>query len=222
VGALCDEDSDCDGGTCATNPLHCTGDPLFAQFACTSNADCGGGTCGDACPGGRCVPLCLPTLDPVQGECAAGPEIAHCTGGFYVGKGCPIVAANAGCSATCSVTPGPCVMDSDCPSGESCAGACPHAGECEAGDNGIIGDSDDNVGAGACEFFPRSCFLDPIGGEGGTTDNGQGDPDNANTAVTWCFGATTHVATNITSGFPGPGRVLAKGTNVTNGFTSIP
>jgi hypothetical protein len=206
------------------NPKHCTGDPAFAQFQCTTNADCGLGTCGDACPGGRCLPLCLPDVgDPRQGLCPAGPPIAHCTGGFYIGKQCTIVAANAGCSATCSVSLTPCVSDSDCPSGENCAGSCPHAAGCEAGDgDNTIGDSNDNVGAGACEFFDRSCFLDPIVADGGSTLDGEGDPDNDATGVIWCFGATTNVAVNTTSGFGGPGRVLSKGINVTNGFTSIP
>jgi hypothetical protein len=217
VGKACDQDSDCPGSSCSVNPKHCSGDPAFAQFTCTTNGDCGVGTCGDACPGGRCVPLCVPTIDPLQGSCAAGPELIHCTGGPHIAEGCSEVAALAGCSATCAVSGDPCVTQTDCDPGEACSGPCPHATDCEAGANGIIGDSDDLVGAASCEIFDRSCFLDPIVAVGGS-----GDPNTDESGVFWCFGPTVNVAVNGTSGFPGPGRVLSVGTNVTNGFTSIP
>ncbi|HET9063921.1 MAG TPA: hypothetical protein VFO62_11600, partial [Candidatus Binatia bacterium] len=72
-GQACDETSDCPGGDCSRNPLHCNGDPDFARVACTTNADCGSGECVDACPSGRCVPLCIPRMeDPEEGLCAAG------------------------------------------------------------------------------------------------------------------------------------------------------
>ena len=58
--------------------------------------------------------------------------------------------------------------------------------------------------------------------EGGSTLNGKGDPTNDLTAVAYCYAATNNAGINGTSGFGGPGRVLYKGLNISNGFTSIP
>lgn len=88
----CDSDADCPGGgTCDVNPLQCSGgDPADEGTSCTTNGDCATGTCGDACPGGRCVPLCLPATDPTfSARCAAAPYIECTTNGDCpVGDSC--------------------------------------------------------------------------------------------------------------------------------------
>ena len=94
--------------------------------------------------------------------------------------------------------------------------------DCESGADGILGNSDDKVGAGACILDDRSCYLEPLPAEGGTTLNGLGDPENDYTVGIWCYERTTNGGVNATSGFGGPGRVRQKGTNVSSGFTSIP
>jgi hypothetical protein len=224
VGKICDEDTDCPGSTCSANPLHCTGDPNFELFACDTNADCGVGTCGDACPGGRCTLLCVPDPgDSEEGICAAGPPVAHCAGEKFSYVTCLTSAATQGtCSATCSVAATPCDSIEDCPSGETCEGPCSSHEDCEAGGDGQLGTLDDKVGAGACVLDTRSCYLEPLTGEGGSTVNGLGDPLNDNTVGIWCYEGTTNPGVNATSGFGGPGRVRQKGINVTNGFTAIP
>ena len=73
------------------NPLQCSGgDPADEGTSCTTNGDCATGTCGDACPGGRCVPLCLPATDPTfSARCAAAPYIECTTNGDCpVGDSC--------------------------------------------------------------------------------------------------------------------------------------
>ena len=101
-------------------------------------------------------------------------------------------------------------------------GPCQLAEDCEAGGDGILGTSDDKVGAGPCAAFDHGCYLDPLEGEGGTTLNGLGDPEYENAVGMFCYTATTNAGVNAISGFPGPGRVRWRGTNVTNGFTAIP
>jgi hypothetical protein len=222
AGKLCDEDSDCPGGTCSDNPTHCTGDPLFERFPCTTNGDCGLGTCGDACAGGRCVPLCVPELgDPEDGICSAGPAIYTCNSAQYQFITCTQASAEAGCAATCSIAATPCDEVSDCPSGESCVGSCEHSRDCEAGVDGVVGNSDDIVGAGPCIAKDRGCNLDPIVIEGGDTLNGNGDNTNYLRSSIWCFSATTNPAINSTSGFPGPGTIRERGVGVIN-VDSIP
>jgi hypothetical protein len=219
----CDEDSDCTPGTCSGNPLHCTGDPAFARFVCTTNADCGLGTCGDACPSGRCVPLCIPELsDPEDGICAAGPTAHHCDGVNDTFRTCSAQQANGNCTATCSVSATACTDYDDCPTGETCTGPCTLAQNCAAGANGVFGDFDDVPGAGVCIADNRACHLDPISGEGGDTNNGQGDPINAKSVSIYCIGATNSSAINTSAGLGGAGRLRQKGTNVTSGFTSLP
>jgi hypothetical protein len=96
------------------------------------------------------------------------------------------------------------------------------ATDCEAGENGILGDGDDLVGAGHCELLDRSCYLEPLDAVGGSTVNGQADPENDYTVGLFCYTATTNGGVNGTSGFPGPGRVRQHGVNITNGFSAIP
>ena len=223
-GKLCDEDIDCPGSTCSKNPTHCVGDPATAQFGCTTNADCGLGTCEDACPTGRCLPLCVPDPgDPTDGICAAGPPVPRCDGVKFTYRTCLQSSATSGaCAATCSISATSCTSQDDCPSGETCAGPCQSHEDCEAGPDGIMGTTDDVVGAGACVLDDRDCYLEPLVAEGGSTLNGMGDPENDFTAVIWCYGKTSNAGINGTAGFGGPGRVLQKGINVSNGFTAIP
>jgi hypothetical protein len=221
VGKLCDEDTDCPLSTCSDNPTHCTGDPSFERFGCTTNGDCGLGTCVDACPSGRCVPLCLPELgDPEDGVCAAGPAVYGCDSEKY-GFLCTKASAEGACAATCSVSATPCNEIADCPSGETCEGSCEKSRDCEAGPNGILGDTDDFPGAGPCIAKPRGCNQDPISVEGGDTLNGKGTSTNYLRSSIWCFGRTQNGGVNTTSGFGGPGVTRERGVNVLN-TTSIP
>lgn len=69
AGYPCDENSDCEGGSCNSVIRECVGgweDTVGA--ACANNGDCnGGGTCEEPCPGARCVPLCYS-----EGKCNGG------------------------------------------------------------------------------------------------------------------------------------------------------
>ncbi len=221
-GFACDEDADCPGSACSANPTHCvgTGDPALELNGCSTNGDCGAGTCQDACPSGRCVPLCSPLVgDPDDGICAAGPPVYHCNGAHNEFIVCFVDQANGTCDATCSVSGSPCVLQSDCPSGETCGGTCDQARLCEAGNDGIIGTVDDHPGAGICVSDERDCFLENItatGGGPGTT------PTNPFSVAAFCIGATGNGAINSTAGLGGPGRIREFATNVTNGFTSLP
>jgi hypothetical protein len=222
VGKLCDEDLDCPGSACDANPTHCKGDPAFDRFVCSTNADCGAGSCEDACPGGRCLPFCVPDVaDPEDGLCPAGPPTYHCSGTLFQFIACSGNAAISTCDATCSGSGTPCTSVTDCPEGQECEGPCPLQESCEAGNNGIMGDSDDQEGAGACVADARSCFLDPIPAEGGSTVNLKGDPTNWFTTGLYCFGDGGATVINEGAGFGGPGRSRRKGTTVMN-VTSIP
>ncbi len=223
VNKACDEDTDCSPGTCSGNPMHCTGDPSLDKFGCATNADCGLGTCVDACPSGRCLPLCVPDgADPEDGVSAGGPTAYHCDGPQDSFRTCFANNANGGCTATCSVAGTPCTSASQCPTGQTCDGPCSLAGLCEAGADEQLGTFDDQPGAGICIGDNRNCFLDPITGEGGDTLNGQGDPNNVKSVALYCLGATNAPAINSAAGIGGPGRLRQKGVNVTSGFTSLP
>ncbi len=247
VGAACDEEADCPGGACSENPVACSGDtgtcfatagpcsvdsdcPLQGErcsstngLTCSTNGDCGAGTCGDACPGGRCVPLCLPRPgEPGDGIC--GPDtrkdFIHCTG--LEGLTCPAAAANAAllgdCASTCSTSLSPCEAHTDCPTGETCTGPCAARASCEAGADGIMDTSDDFAGAGECARFPTNCLEDPWMKEGGTTINGDGDPTSMLSIGTWCFVATNSALVNNSAGFPGPGVIEKRA----NGYINVP
>ncbi len=80
AGAACDEDSDCPGGTCSDNPTTCDG-------------------ASDACPGGRCVPLCMTDPnDSEEGTCAAGAKYA-CNGEGHGFRKCTVY--NEGTQTSC-------------------------------------------------------------------------------------------------------------------------
>jgi hypothetical protein len=246
AGAACDEDSDCPGGACNANPLACAGDsstcfatggpcsndsdcPMLGERCnslngqtCTTNGDCGIGTCGDACPGGRCLPLCTPRPgDLDDGICAINSrtDYYHCTG--QTGITCVQADADAAllddCSAVCSGSLASCGSIEDCPLGETCDGPCPARKNCEAGGDGILGGIDDKPGAGDCGRFVTNCQPDPIMIEGGTTLNGLGDSTNVYHVGRWCFIGTNSAAVNAASGFPGPGTIERKG----NGYISV-
>lgn len=246
----CDEDADCVfPGTCTDNPTHC--DPVdtpaaLARVTCASNGDCGGGTCVDACPGGECVALCLQADDPQfppgfggdsaddpeEGLCAAGPPFYHCGGEGNTFIICERDAAEGACSAVCAASCGPggvpsggsagaCDEHSDCPSGETCCGDCELSRLCDAGINGIIGDADDQPGAGICFGDARNCFVNDAAAEGGDMLNGNGDPTNVRSAAAYCIPATSNAAINSTAGLGGPGRRREQGVNVPS-FTTLP
>ncbi|MFT4570311.1 MAG: hypothetical protein ACI8TX_000900 [Hyphomicrobiaceae bacterium] len=223
AGENCDEDSDCQSLACSANPQHCSGDPGFERLLCSTNGDCGAGTCGDACPTGRCVPLCLATVaDQEEGECAAGPVSFHCSGTLDRFRTCLPDFAIADCQATCEVSGDPCSSLLQCDPGEACTGPCEAATTCEAGLDGILGNTDDNPAAGVCVGEPRACFLDPITGEGGDIFNGGGTPGDSPTVTIYCVTATTSAAINGSTGLPGPGRLRQRGQTITNGFETLP
>ncbi|HET9063327.1 MAG TPA: hypothetical protein VFO62_08570, partial [Candidatus Binatia bacterium] len=222
-GQACDETSDCPGGDCSRNPLHCNGDPDFARVACTTNADCGSGECVDACPSGRCVPLCIPRMeDPEEGLCAAGPPLYHCSGALESFRTCGREQAEASCDAVCDTSLTPCASHEDCPLGERCVGPCESARECAAGDDGVMGSADDIPGGGVCVEDTRTCPLDPVEAEGGDTFNGRGSPDHPYSVATFCLGRTNNPGVNSIVGVGGPGRLRRAGTYVTNGFAALP
>jgi hypothetical protein len=137
-------------------------------------------------------------------------------------KPCSEQAEQGGCSATCSDSGVPCTSDAICPQDETCQGDCDLARECEAGSDGVLGTTDDLVGSGVCIRDTTACFLDPIVGEGGTTDNGLGDPTNMTTVGLFCSKpVANNPAVNNGAGFGGPTRVRIRGTNVPN-FDVIP
>ena len=217
AGTLCDEHSDCPGGLCDANPFHCVGDPTFEQLPCATNAECGSGVCTDACPSGRCLPLCIPSAsDPTDGICAAGPPTYHCEGPELSFLSCSQSAADAGCSATCSGSGAACDSIADCPAGQTCTGSCPRGVDCEAGQDAELGTSDDRPLLGPCVPEVRNCYLDTIEAEGGSTLNGKGDPTNFVTAYQWCFGRTTSQPVNLVAGFGGPGKIRLHGLSVMN------
>lgn len=87
AGFPCDEDSDCEGGSCTSLIKECVGGTaLTVGQACTNDGQCGGGTCVEPCPGAHCVPLCN-----LQGQCNGGSrdgescatvnDCSVCTGG---------------------------------------------------------------------------------------------------------------------------------------------
>ena len=95
------------------------------------------------------------------------------------------------------------------------------ARDCSAGPDAVVGTPDDLPGAGLCIEDIRSCFLDPITAEGGSTVNGQGDPTNLSTVGLFCQKRSVNDGANSGAGFGGPTRVRVRGINVPN-FTSIP
>ena len=216
-GRGCDEDSDCTGGgSCSNNPSHCVGDPAFRFDLCVNNGDCGGtSVCQDACPSGRCVPLCM----------ASGV----CDGGAEVGRDC---AVDFDCPGSfCDKAPG--IGDPEegfCASGS--------VNRCD-GTGGVLQDQswrvcnppdlgtgascgDDFPLAGICRLKKRSCFLNEGIAEGGDTLNGLGDPTNFYSVVAYCIPyLTTGANVNIVAGLAGPGRLRQPGTAVPN-FTSLP
>ena len=221
-GRACDADDDCPGATCSANPRHCTGDASTAGVPCSSDSDCGGGTCQDACPGGRCVPLCQAEAgDPEEGVCASGPPFYLCEGGKYYQVNCLSTAIGAGCEATCTSSGLSCNSQDDCAGAERCEGPCTSHQICEAGPDGILGNDDDREGAGACMAKPRSCHLPTITAQGGSTLNGLGDPTNFREVSIWCFPASVNPPMNSQSGFGGPARHRGEGFRVLN-VSSIP
>jgi hypothetical protein len=220
----CDEDADCPLSTCSVNPTHCTGGaPADELKTCATNGDCsGGGTCVNACPSGRCVPLCLQSddvdapvntkNDPEEGLCAAGPNAYHCSGLHDTFRSCTATIAAAGCSAVCATScsgggvpsggsMAPCSPSSPCGGGEICCGSCPNAQDCEAGDaDTLLGNGDDIPGAGSCISAAKNCVVNESAAEGGDIFNGNGDATNVSSVSTYCIGATGNSTVNNTAG----------------------
>ncbi len=230
AGSACDEDADCSGGgTCSGNPTHCTNPGSKFQHSCSVDSDCdtsagsGDGLCSDACPGGRCVPLCVP-----KGICSGGDRNGEpcgtddqCTGGGTCGPDDPFdgVCASGLARTHCS---GPGWDFISCTRGELGT-----TSSCEAGGDAILGTDDDNPGAGICIEDVRNCFLvDNLGrhgcAEGGDIFSGlPGAPTSFSTVAHWCITSTDADSANNTSGLGGPGRKREEGLIVPN-FTSLP
>ncbi len=223
-GEICDQDSDCGGGgTCSDNPEECTaGKPNLIGQTCLSNAACdttpgsGDGVCGDSCPGGRCLPLCYPE--------------GTCTGGTRDGDAC---ATDRDCGGgVCNVTDS---EDGLCAAGPlkfRCTGAgytslpcSPFDVDtqkgCEAGNDGILGNTDDIPGAGVCESRPQDCFVNNGAAEGGDTLNGGGSPSEVNLNAAFCTPKNGNSAIDGVSGFGGPSRIRREGAAFVN-VPSIP
>ena len=220
----CDEDADCPGSACSNNPTHCQGDPTTDGNLCSTSAECGTGSCVDACTGGRCVPLCIPDAgEPEEGICAAGPPSYHCSGDGNTFRACTATQAEGTCLATCSISAGACTSNADCPSGETCNGPCPLAQTCEAGNDGVLGTSDDTPGAGICVEDVRKCFEFPVSAEGGDLLNGEiSSVNEVKSASVFCLGSVSNDAINNVSGLGGPGRLRQRGVYASNGFTTLP
>lgn len=220
-GAACDEDADCDGGTCNGNPKECTaGHSGLIGQVCTANANCdttlgsGDGVCTDACPGGRCVPLCYPqgecdggsrdgqqcatdedctgggtclVTDDEDGLCAAGPDKFRCSGAGYTTLPCSPLDVNTGKG-------------------------------CEDGEDGVGGNEDDIPGAGVCQSRPIDCWYNNGIAEGGDTLNGEGSPSDVNVNATFCTPPNGNSAIDSVSGFGGPSRIRRQG----SAFINVP
>jgi hypothetical protein len=242
AGRGCDETSDCPGGDCTVNPTHCTaGDPGDEGKTCTTNGDCGGGgVCGDACPSGKCVPLCSGGLDgdAEEGFCSAGPPFYHCDGEEDTFRICSEGQEGEGCLATCHTSceagvgsggsGSACIPGSSpCGGGETCCGSCAESALCAGGVDGILGTSDDVPGAGICVTDERNCF-ESIGGVSAVAqgqdklDDPIYGPNNIVAVSAYCIGATSNSAINNTAALGGPGRLRQPARNETNGYASIP
>ncbi len=220
-GVFCDEDSDCTSSDCSGNPSICTaGDVSSLDELCANNGDCGGGgLCEDACPSGRCTPLCIPSGscsggvsdgafcvddtdctggscvagDPHEGLCVAGPALRRCNGEGQEWRVCSISSIGT-------------------------------QNDCENGVDNIPGNDDDWPGAGFCVHKPRPCFLVDGGlhglAEGGDTINGNGDPTNFLSVTAYCVPPVSNSSVNSVAGMGGPGRLRQGGVSVPN-FSSL-
>ncbi|MBI5504136.1 MAG: hypothetical protein HY899_05020 [Deltaproteobacteria bacterium] len=220
AGALCDEDADCEGGTCSSTPTECVaGSPAKLGQSCSGNAQCdssagsGDGVCENSCPGGRCVPLCYP-----EGTCSGGTHDGdacatdvHCGGGTCVVTNAEDGVCAAGplqyrCSGA-GFTTLPCyAADVDTQTG------------CEAGGDGALGTTDDIPGAGICKSRPADCYYNNGLMEGGDTGNGDGDPSNIKYVASFCTGPAPNAIINQVSGFGGPSKITRYG----SAFVNVP
>lgn len=261
----CDEDADCPGGSCSVNPTQCSGGPASDEGSqCANNGDCDApGVCGDACPGGRCVPLCLPSTDPLfsahcseapqtecttngdcgllggtceayteseEGFCAGGTDFFHCSGFTDSFRICFASSAGASCGAVCAASCSesgapsggsgtPCQGLAECPAGEICCGDCELANLCEAGNDGIMGNGDDNPGAGVCFGDVRNCFVTDATSTG--TASGVPDATAPSSNTIYCTPPTLSNSINAVAGLGGPGRLRQEGVNVPM-YTQLP
>lgn len=219
-GGSCATGAQCPGGTCVPPPCTIGGAPCVAGACipdnCSTNADCEAAVvCEDVCPGGLCTPLCT--------------ELGSCTGGSNPGANC--------------------ALDIDCLGGGTCDNQDPEEGACaqgvfshcdgpgwefiscnvlqigtqqgcEMGNNLVLGDANDNIGAGYCIADIKKCFVNDGEATGGTTANGY-SPTNTRSVAAYCIPASTNGAVNSTSGLPGPGRIRQDAVSITN-YTSLP
>jgi hypothetical protein len=218
AGNLCQQAGQCPSGSCVAPTCEVGGAPctegLCVPTTCTADPDCdNGATCDDACPAGRCTPLCVD-----RGHCVGGPK-----NGLF------------------------CAIDTDCPGGscdqlpsDENEGACANGSfdhcdgrgwefiscspvqvntqqGCEMGTDTILGNANDNIGAGYCRRDIKNCFVNNGYAEGGTTGNGKGDPTNTFSVATFCIPAAAgNSPVNPTAGLPGPGRIRQRALVVPN------
>jgi hypothetical protein len=223
AGQICTQPAACTGGGSCPTATPCeVGGPACSEgeclaMDCTTALDCdNGATCDNACPNGRCTPLCL--------------ERGVCDSGDRQGKFCAV-------DDQC-VGGGTCIPD-DAEEGSCANGSFNHCdgpgwefklclpgdvntqNSCAAGVNGILGDTDDNPGAGFCRADVSNCFINNGATEGGSTLNGKGDATNTYSVATFCIPASTSDAVNTTAGLPGPGRIRQPSVVVPN-YTELP
>ncbi len=219
-GLNCDEDADCEpGGACTGNPNHCINDLNFLSVLCDSDADCGNGTCTDACPDGRCTPLCV-----VDG--------ATCLGGDRAGGVC---ANNGDCDGGGECQGAPDMEEGACISGPGryhcdgieaflpcAAGDVGTEKGCELGPDGFPDTVDDLPGTGFCVEDVHPCHVNDGATEGGDMLNG-GIPDLLHyfSVGHYCIPSSSSPSINAATGFPGPGRNRQRGRFVVN-YDAIP
>ena len=92
---------------------------------------------------------------------------------------------------------------------------------CEMGTDNVLGNSNDNIGAGYCVADITQCFLNNGAAEGGSTVNGKADATDTLSVAAFCIPASTNSAVNTTAGLPGPGRIRQRAHVVPN-YTQLP
>ena len=201
-GDLCAQDKDCK--VCTGGNAQLLGHPCQRDEECNTGHLTHDGVC--AVEGGVTCDL----FDSEEGLCGAGPQKFQCTGAGYTTLPCTLdrgkCLANTCTEGSASKIGQACNYAIDC-----LVDGVPIQEGCEAGDDGILGNSDDHPGAGACEPRPQDCYFNNGLAEGGDTINGKGDPSDVKLVTTFCTPPNGSNAIDDTSGFGGPSRVRRHG-----------
>lgn len=209
-----------DGDNCATlhdcrectagNPLR-TGDPCTKNSSCDTTLGSGDGVCSPV--GGVTCDI----SDDEEGLCAAGPVKLRCTGAGYTTLPCTLDTGT--CTGSVCTKGAQSLLGSACSVAADCiVNNVPVQKGCEAGNDGILGNSDDNPGAGDCEPRPEDCYYNNGYAEGGDTLNGDGSPSDVKLNAAFCTPPNGFSAIDNVSGFGGPSRVRRSG----SAFVNVP